>query len=88
MDDYAKWGKFASELLIVILCGPNFAVSQCFEPEIIQYLFLSLNSVQFQFETQMSSNNDVLTFKCLSVRGITVKSSQNIVRPLLAVLSS
>ena len=35
--DSAKRGGWPnSELFTVILCDPNFAVSQCFEPKIIR----------------------------------------------------
>ena len=37
----------------MILCGPFFAISLCLEPKII-----SLKSPQFQFYTQMFSNDD------------------------------
>ena len=48
------------KLFTVILCGPNFAVSQCFQPKIIRYFLLSLKSPQFEFKAQMSSVNDII----------------------------
>ena len=42
---------------------------------------------QFQFETQMFSNNDQINVLNVSTQGITVRSSHIIVRPHLTVLS-
>ena len=45
---------------------------------------------EFRFETQMSSNNDIIDIiNVLNVlaQGITVKSSQSIIRPPLALWS-
>ena len=44
----------------------------------IREILISLKSPEFQFDTQMSRNNDVIiVLKCLGAQGITVKSSQN-----------